>query len=189
MGMLNPSRESKFSGANGNREIFVFPVQLLAVSRIGNLTRLITTSRALLHSLLQIKKKEKKKVQVLRNIRIPSVLLLVGIDNTPVCCLKKNQNAVSCNNIDSCCCCVLHINRSGLNHTQLFTYVVPNPVLRGMLDRKKSEEHIYKAPTRVHCCCCCCCCCLHIKNRSDLYPVPFSFLLFKAKKRISVVTR
>ena len=34
-----------------------------------------------------------------------------------------------------------------------------------------------------------CCCCLHIKNRSDLYPVPFSFLLFKAKKRISVVTR
>ena len=36
--------------------------------------------------------------------------------------------------------------------------------------------------------CCCCCCCLHIKNRSDLYPVPFSFLLFKAKKRISVVT-
>ena len=31
--------------------------------------------------------------------------------------------------------------------------------------------------------------CLHIKNRSDLYPVPFSFLLFKAKKRISVVTR
>ena len=36
--------------------------------------------------------------------------------------------------------------------------------------------------------CCCCCCCLHIKNRSDLYPVPFSFLLFKAKKRISVVS-
>ena len=35
---------------------------------------------------------------------------------------------------------------------------------------------------------CSCCCCLHIKNRSDLYPVPFSFLLFKAKKRISVVT-
>ena len=31
-------------------------------------------------------------------------------------------------------------------------------------------------------------CCLHIKNRSDLYPVPFFFLLFKAKKRISVVT-
>ena len=34
----------------------------------------------------------------------------------------------------------------------------------------------------------CCCCCLHIKNRSDLYPVPLYFLLFKAKKRISVVT-
>ena len=31
-------------------------------------------------------------------------------------------------------------------------------------------------------------CCLHIKNRSDLYPAPFFFLLFKAKKRISVVT-
>ena len=28
---------------------------------------------------------------------------------------------------------------------------------------------------------------LTLKNRSDLYPVPFSFLLFKAKKRISVV--
>ena len=27
-----------------------------------------------------------------------------------------------------------------------------------------------------------------IKNRSDLYPVPFSFLFFKAKKRSSVVT-
>ena len=42
---------------------------------------------------------------------------------------------------------------------------------------------------RIRTCYCCCCCCLHIKNRSDLYPVPFSFLLFKAKKRISVVTR
>ena len=55
------------------------------------------------------------------------------------------------------------------------------------------------APSPRYCCClhinrsglnhCCCCCFLHIKNRSDLYPVPFSFLLFKAKKRISVVTR
>ena len=27
-----------------------------------------------------------------------------------------------------------------------------------------------------------------LKKRSDLYPVPFSFLLFKAKMRISVVT-
>ena len=43
--------------------------------------------------------------------------------------------------------------------------------------------------SRSHAFRCCCCCCLHIKNRSDLYPVPFSFLLFKAKKRISVVTR
>ena len=34
----NPS----FSGANGDREMFVFPVQL-TTSRIGNLTRLIYT--------------------------------------------------------------------------------------------------------------------------------------------------
>ena len=40
MGPPNPSRETKFSGANGDREIFIFPVQL-ATSRIGNLTRLI----------------------------------------------------------------------------------------------------------------------------------------------------
>ena len=37
-----PSRETKFSGANGDREMFVFPVQL-TMSRIGNLTRLIHT--------------------------------------------------------------------------------------------------------------------------------------------------
>ena len=35
-------RETKFSGANAEREIFVFPVQL-TTSRIGNLTRLIHT--------------------------------------------------------------------------------------------------------------------------------------------------
>ena len=28
-GRLNPSRETKFSGANGDREIFFFPVQPL----------------------------------------------------------------------------------------------------------------------------------------------------------------
>ena len=38
--MPNPSREIKFSGANGEREIFIFPV-LLTTSKIGNLTRLI----------------------------------------------------------------------------------------------------------------------------------------------------
>ena len=38
--MQNPSRETKFSGANGDREILFFPVQL-TTSRIGNLTRLI----------------------------------------------------------------------------------------------------------------------------------------------------
>ena len=31
-----PSRETKFSGANADREIFIFPVQL-TMSRIGNL--------------------------------------------------------------------------------------------------------------------------------------------------------
>ena len=42
MGRLNPSRETTFSGANGYREIFIFPIQL-TMSRIGNLTRSIHT--------------------------------------------------------------------------------------------------------------------------------------------------
>ena len=42
MGLPDPSRETKFSGANGDREIFLVPVQL-TTSRIGNLTRLIHT--------------------------------------------------------------------------------------------------------------------------------------------------
>ena len=37
-----PSRETKFSGTNTDRGIFIFPVQL-TTSRIGNLTRLIHT--------------------------------------------------------------------------------------------------------------------------------------------------
>ena len=36
----NPSRETKFSGANADSEIFIFPVQL-TTCRIGNLTRMI----------------------------------------------------------------------------------------------------------------------------------------------------
>ena len=40
MGLPNPSRETKFSGANVDREIFIFPVQL-TTSRIGSHTRLI----------------------------------------------------------------------------------------------------------------------------------------------------
>ena len=36
----NPSLETKFSAANGDREISIFPVQL-TTSKIGNLTRLI----------------------------------------------------------------------------------------------------------------------------------------------------
>ena len=42
MEMTNPSRETKFSGANGDGEILIFPVQMTP-SRIGNLTRLILT--------------------------------------------------------------------------------------------------------------------------------------------------
>ena len=38
----NPSREIKSSGANGDRAMFIFPVQL-TTSRNGNLTRLIHT--------------------------------------------------------------------------------------------------------------------------------------------------
>ena len=42
-GQPNPSRETKLSGANGDRGIIlIFPVQL-TTSRIGNLTRLIHT--------------------------------------------------------------------------------------------------------------------------------------------------
>ena len=40
MGLPNPSHETKFSGANVDRKIFISPVQL-TTSRIGNLTRLI----------------------------------------------------------------------------------------------------------------------------------------------------
>ena len=35
MGLPKPSRETKFSDANGDREIFIFSVQL-TTSRIGN---------------------------------------------------------------------------------------------------------------------------------------------------------
>ena len=41
-GLPNPSRETKFSGANADREISIFPVQL-TTSNISNLTRLIHT--------------------------------------------------------------------------------------------------------------------------------------------------
>ena len=40
--MPNPSRETKLSGANADREIFIFPVQP-TTCRIGNLTWLIHT--------------------------------------------------------------------------------------------------------------------------------------------------
>ena len=41
-GTAKPIRETKTSGANGDREMFIFPVQL-TTSRISNLTRLIHT--------------------------------------------------------------------------------------------------------------------------------------------------
>ena len=41
-GTAEPSRETKFPGANGDRESIIFPIQL-TTSRIGNLTRLILT--------------------------------------------------------------------------------------------------------------------------------------------------
>ena len=41
MGLPNPSLKTKFSGANGDREILIFSVQLTTSSRIGNFTRLI----------------------------------------------------------------------------------------------------------------------------------------------------
>ena len=42
MGLPSPSRETKFSGTNGDREIFIFPAQL-TTTRIDNLTPLIPT--------------------------------------------------------------------------------------------------------------------------------------------------
>ena len=41
-GLPNPSRETKFSGTNADREIFIFPVQL-TTCRTSNLTQLIHT--------------------------------------------------------------------------------------------------------------------------------------------------
>ena len=38
----NPFRETKFSGAKGDREIFIFSVEL-TTNRVGSLTRLIHT--------------------------------------------------------------------------------------------------------------------------------------------------
>ena len=40
--ILIQADKTKFSGANGDREIFIFPVRL-TTSRIGNLTRMIRT--------------------------------------------------------------------------------------------------------------------------------------------------
>ena len=42
MGQPNLSRETKFLGTNGGREMLIFPVQV-TTSKIGNLTQLIHT--------------------------------------------------------------------------------------------------------------------------------------------------
>ena len=42
MGRPSPPRETKFSGANGDREMFIFTLEL-TTSRIGNVARLIHT--------------------------------------------------------------------------------------------------------------------------------------------------
>ena len=41
-GLPNPSRETKFSGTNADREIFIFPLRLTTCGT-GNLTRFIHT--------------------------------------------------------------------------------------------------------------------------------------------------
>ena len=53
---MNPSRETKFAGANGDRRILNFPVQL-TTGRIGNFTRFIHTLLLILcddHSYIQL---------------------------------------------------------------------------------------------------------------------------------------
>ena len=66
-GLPDPSRETKFSGTNRNREIFIFPVQL-TTSRIGNLTRLITLAicddhPSILHVHTELAKRNKIVIQ------------------------------------------------------------------------------------------------------------------------------
>ena len=53
-GLPKPSRETKFSGTNADREIFIFPVPL-TTSSIGNLIRLIHITIAIcvtIHSIM-----------------------------------------------------------------------------------------------------------------------------------------
>ena len=67
MGLPNSSRETKFSGANGDREIIIFVVQL-TTSRIGNLTRLILTLAII---------RDDGHTYILLHTHIPSVLYYV----------------------------------------------------------------------------------------------------------------
>ena len=59
------SREARFSDANGDREIFIFPVQLTS-SRIGDLTCLIYTLLYVMtiHTYASIKTLFKEKIKV-----------------------------------------------------------------------------------------------------------------------------
>ena len=68
--MPNPSRETKFSGANADRNVFIFPVQL-TTCRIGNLTGLIHT--------------------LARCVTIDTYIYVETPSCSVVCSLKKNQ--------------------------------------------------------------------------------------------------
>ena len=70
MGLPNPSRETKFSGTNADREILISPVQL-TTCRTGNLTRLIQTLAICVT--IQCRRVEKaQRLRVHTNHRSPS---------------------------------------------------------------------------------------------------------------------
>ena len=57
----NPSRETKLSGANGDRGVYIYPVQL-TTSRVDNVTRLILTLAICDdHTAVQLPRKRKKQ--------------------------------------------------------------------------------------------------------------------------------
>ena len=51
-------------------------------------------------------------------------------------------------NVPSCCCscCFLHINRSGLNHTQYYTWL---PIRYVVCWAERDQRNIYQAPMRA----------------------------------------
>ena len=90
--MPNPSRETKFSGANADREyiILFFPVQL-TTSRIGNLTRLIHTLAVCLcdHTLFAMHGHQTKQKQCsstyLNRVVIILYTIIVPSNHTVAC--------------------------------------------------------------------------------------------------------